>query len=223
MQSDIDDARYKSTVRSCAEQCEPRDDYQNCTRDLYITRGCVRRMCCHNNDLCNSAARLTSISLAVILVFVGSTVWVGTADLRNILEIQEVPVAALERTSCSSREQWLKSISKSMELDQPRTEVERFYLQTGTIDKLSQSSNARRSTDFSMKEWRSSTLLSRPAFRHQMLYFESFKQQASGGKRHCSSQCRNYAFQNMIVSLRSLELAGFYVPDDSFTTTSAAV
>ncbi|GFR89377.1 hypothetical protein ElyMa_002541300 [Elysia marginata] len=82
MQSDIDDARYKSTVRSCAEQCEPRDDYQNCTRDLYITRGCVRRVCCQDDDLCNSAGRSTLTGWAVLLIGVGTAAW-AAASLTN--------------------------------------------------------------------------------------------------------------------------------------------
>lgn len=81
MQSDIDDARYKSTVRSCAEQCEPRDDYQNCTRDLYITRGCVHRVCCQDDDLCNSApsGTFTTSRWAVVFVGVGVSLCVAAA------------------------------------------------------------------------------------------------------------------------------------------------
>ncbi|CAG5131051.1 unnamed protein product [Candidula unifasciata] len=54
MESDIDDNKYRSTVRSCADECIPHNDFINCSSELRTTRGCVKRACCNDDDLCNS-------------------------------------------------------------------------------------------------------------------------------------------------------------------------
>ncbi|XP_076461971.1 uncharacterized protein LOC143294382 [Babylonia areolata] len=58
MKSDVKATEYSSTVRSCAEQCQDQDDFPNCTEWQSITRGCVRRSCCSDDDLCNAAHTL---------------------------------------------------------------------------------------------------------------------------------------------------------------------
>ncbi|KAK7010484.1 hypothetical protein BgiMline_002092 [Biomphalaria glabrata] len=57
MYDDKDRYTYRSTVRSCADQCLPQDDFDNCTDVLHQTRGCVQRVCCDDDDMCNSASR----------------------------------------------------------------------------------------------------------------------------------------------------------------------
>lgn len=57
MHSDVGSATYSSVVRSCAENCMDQDDFrQNCSHWLLTTRGCVKRTCCNDEDLCNGAA-----------------------------------------------------------------------------------------------------------------------------------------------------------------------
>ncbi|XP_025095610.1 uncharacterized protein LOC112564765 isoform X2 [Pomacea canaliculata] len=57
MHSDVGSATYSSVVRSCAENCMDQDDFrQNCSNWLLTTRGCVKRTCCNDEDLCNGAA-----------------------------------------------------------------------------------------------------------------------------------------------------------------------
>ncbi|XP_070212270.1 uncharacterized protein [Littorina saxatilis] len=55
MQSDVTTTLYSSVVRSCAEQCVEQDDFFNCTDWQFTTRGCVRRNCCGDEDLCNAS------------------------------------------------------------------------------------------------------------------------------------------------------------------------
>nr|KAG5688101.1 hypothetical protein BaRGS_031294 [Batillaria attramentaria] len=76
MKSDVDTTLYMSTVRSCAEDCANQDDFDNCTDHQYTTRGCLTRMCCNDEDLCNSArpglsifSRWSALLLAVFASF----------------------------------------------------------------------------------------------------------------------------------------------------------
>lgn len=55
MVSDVSTTKYSSLVRSCAEQCVDQDDFLNCTKWMHTSRGCIRRSCCHDQDMCNSA------------------------------------------------------------------------------------------------------------------------------------------------------------------------
>ena len=105
MQSDIGDARYKSTVRSCAEQCEPQDDYKNCTKDLYITRGCVRRMCCQDEDLCNTAhSKPASLWWLAAVVTPAIAVWLSATLVESwgLLEPSVVQGSAVMNSSFNS-------------------------------------------------------------------------------------------------------------------------
>ncbi|CAL1538354.1 unnamed protein product [Lymnaea stagnalis] len=58
MMSETEKVTYKSTVRSCADECIPQNDFNNCTIEQYTSRGCVRRVCCDDSDMCNSAPGL---------------------------------------------------------------------------------------------------------------------------------------------------------------------
>ncbi|KAH9513388.1 hypothetical protein Btru_034813 [Bulinus truncatus] len=68
MYSEDDKKKYQSTVRSCADQCIPQDDFANCTDTLYHTRGCVHRVCCDDNDMCNSAPNVMSWWWCVFII-----------------------------------------------------------------------------------------------------------------------------------------------------------
>lgn len=46
---------HKSTVRGCSTNCIERNDFMNCTEIEKTSRGCVRKDCCDDKDLCNSA------------------------------------------------------------------------------------------------------------------------------------------------------------------------
>lgn len=83
MQSDIGTTKYSSTVRSCSEDCLDQDDFENCTDWLYTTRGCLKRMCCDDEDLCNAATQQPVAFLqrwnCVLLVLVGAVViWLSS-------------------------------------------------------------------------------------------------------------------------------------------------
>ncbi|XP_059177472.1 uncharacterized protein LOC131956878, partial [Physella acuta] len=74
--------KYTSTVRSCADECIPQDDFlnNNCTDDIYTSRGCVQRVCCDDNDLCNTAEN--SFSNFLTLVLTSSACWWISSVLR---------------------------------------------------------------------------------------------------------------------------------------------
>ena len=55
MHSTLYDKQFVSTVRSCAWDCVPQNDFSNCSRDLYSSRGCIEKLCCNDNDLCNNS------------------------------------------------------------------------------------------------------------------------------------------------------------------------
>lgn len=61
MYSTMDNMVYESTVRGCAWDCLPKDDFQNCSSELHGSRGCVTRNCCRDNDLCNQGSRTNSV------------------------------------------------------------------------------------------------------------------------------------------------------------------
>ncbi|WAQ93588.1 hypothetical protein MAR_006059, partial [Mya arenaria] len=46
---------HTSTVRGCSRECKSRDDFNNCTMLQQTLSGCVRKDCCSDTDLCNSA------------------------------------------------------------------------------------------------------------------------------------------------------------------------
>ncbi|KAH3706146.1 hypothetical protein DPMN_065526 [Dreissena polymorpha] len=64
---------HSSIVRGCASRCMSRDDFENCTHQLHTSRGCVRKDCCSDNDLCNSAHPLFEIpsyfNVKIIFIF----------------------------------------------------------------------------------------------------------------------------------------------------------
>ncbi|KAJ8306640.1 hypothetical protein KUTeg_017185, partial [Tegillarca granosa] len=63
MYSTTDHVKYFSTVRGCAWDCEYQNDFDNCTADLYSSRGCIRKLCCADADLCNSSSPVTKKKL----------------------------------------------------------------------------------------------------------------------------------------------------------------
>ncbi|KAL5007644.1 hypothetical protein ScPMuIL_016450 [Solemya velum] len=75
MFSTTDNRKYVSTVRGCAADCQSKNDHENCSRELYTTRGCIKRTCCSDQDLCNSSHRVAShrtlngISIVLLCVF----------------------------------------------------------------------------------------------------------------------------------------------------------
>ena len=66
MYSETDQKGYRSTVRGCSTACQPRNDFMNCTRELKTTRGCIRKDCCHDSDLCNHSNIMTSSSYVAL-------------------------------------------------------------------------------------------------------------------------------------------------------------
>ncbi|XP_033762521.1 uncharacterized protein LOC117344032 [Pecten maximus] len=69
MFSTTDNRKYKSTVRGCAWDCLDKNDFTNCTRDMFSSRGCIEKSCCADKDLCNRASSLTErtrISMFVV-------------------------------------------------------------------------------------------------------------------------------------------------------------
>lgn len=76
----MDNMVYESTVRGCAWNCLPKDDFQNCSSELHGSRGCVTRNCCRDNDLCNQGSRtnsvLTSSHLSCLFLLVLSSYFV---------------------------------------------------------------------------------------------------------------------------------------------------
>jgi hypothetical protein len=70
MQSDIKaNTMFSSTVRSCAEKCEAQDDFVNCTIWQLSIRGCVKRTCCDDDDLCNSASTHRGVKTVTALLW----------------------------------------------------------------------------------------------------------------------------------------------------------
>ena len=69
----MDNRIYDSTVRGCAWNCLPKNDFQNCSTELHGSRGCVVRNCCRDNDLCNEGSRtnvlVTSLHFLYMYVF----------------------------------------------------------------------------------------------------------------------------------------------------------
>ncbi|WAQ93586.1 hypothetical protein MAR_006057 [Mya arenaria] len=57
MLEETENANYihMSTVRGCSSECTSRDDVINCTLQQRTSRGCVRKDCCSDTDLCNNA------------------------------------------------------------------------------------------------------------------------------------------------------------------------
>nr|XP_022309365.1 uncharacterized protein LOC111115075 isoform X2 [Crassostrea virginica] len=72
MYSTMDNRIYDSTVRGCAWNCLPKNDFQNCSTELHGSRGCVVRNCCRDNDLCNEGSRtnVLATSLHFLYMFV---------------------------------------------------------------------------------------------------------------------------------------------------------
>ncbi|XP_060601396.1 uncharacterized protein LOC132754732 isoform X1 [Ruditapes philippinarum] len=60
-------ALHTSTVRGCSHNCIERNDFVNCTKQLKTSRGCVRKNCCDDDDLCNSANK-TSHNLIYYMI-----------------------------------------------------------------------------------------------------------------------------------------------------------
>ena len=58
----------KSTVRGCSTDCSPKDDFTNCTHDLRTTRGCVKKDCCADADLCNGTPAMTTRILSQVVL-----------------------------------------------------------------------------------------------------------------------------------------------------------
>ena len=61
-------ALHTSTVRGCSTGCLDRNDFQNCTNQLKTSRGCVRKDCCNDGDLCNSSHKITYNFFSVISI-----------------------------------------------------------------------------------------------------------------------------------------------------------
>ncbi|XP_052805440.1 uncharacterized protein LOC128234880 isoform X1 [Mya arenaria] len=60
---------HTSTVRGCSSGCKSRNDFSNCTHQQRTSRGCVRKDCCSDTDLCNSANTLQiGLSLPMIIM-----------------------------------------------------------------------------------------------------------------------------------------------------------
>lgn len=69
MYSTMDNKIYYSTVRGCAWNCLPKNDFKNCSSELHGSRGCVTRNCCRDNDLCNKGTSVVSSSqLSFLLI-----------------------------------------------------------------------------------------------------------------------------------------------------------
>ncbi|ESO99854.1 hypothetical protein LOTGIDRAFT_173458 [Lottia gigantea] len=78
MYSTEDDVKYKSLVRSCAEDCSSSNDFYNCSNDLYTTRGCIKRSCCDDEDLCNNSHKnFTAFTIQLIIVVCGILMFFG--------------------------------------------------------------------------------------------------------------------------------------------------
>ncbi|XP_021363861.1 uncharacterized protein LOC110457086 [Mizuhopecten yessoensis] len=72
MYSTTDNRKYKSTVRGCAWDCLNKNDFINCTRDMFSSRGCIEKSCCTDKDLCNAAVSLTenvNTRISFIVIF----------------------------------------------------------------------------------------------------------------------------------------------------------
>ncbi|XP_048754631.1 uncharacterized protein LOC125665791 isoform X1 [Ostrea edulis] len=69
MYSTMDNKIYYSTVRGCAWNCLPKNDFKNCSSELHGSRGCVTRNCCRDNDLCNKGTSVVpSSQLSFLLI-----------------------------------------------------------------------------------------------------------------------------------------------------------
>lgn len=64
---------HKSTVRGCSTDCIERNDFLNCTEQLKNSRGCVRKHCCDDGDLCNSASDLPTFVQSLFYTVILST------------------------------------------------------------------------------------------------------------------------------------------------------
>ncbi|CAH1788017.1 unnamed protein product [Owenia fusiformis] len=78
----IDKRDYDSTVRSCSSgQCEPQNDFLNCTEGIKLNPGCIRRTCCNDRDLCNAAIRTipekeSLFMTTIVILIIGKTLQV---------------------------------------------------------------------------------------------------------------------------------------------------
>ncbi|XP_061185676.1 uncharacterized protein LOC133193760 isoform X2 [Saccostrea echinata] len=72
MYSTMDNRIYDSTVRGCAWNCLPKNDFKNCSSELHGSRGCVTKNCCRDSDLCNTGPRVLTSSnmLYLIVIFI---------------------------------------------------------------------------------------------------------------------------------------------------------
>lgn len=99
MYSTMDNMVYESTVRGCAWDCLPKDDFQNCSSELHGSRGCVTRNCCRDNDLCNQGSRtnsvLTSSHLSCLFLLVLSSYFVTWKYFYLLLKMLFIFVGTL--------------------------------------------------------------------------------------------------------------------------------
>ena len=71
MFSKLDHRQYESTVRGCSSNCVQRDDFpSNCSTLLRESRGCIKRTCCQDYDLCNSVTRTSALTELILIMFV---------------------------------------------------------------------------------------------------------------------------------------------------------
>ncbi|XP_062583658.1 uncharacterized protein LOC134245387 isoform X1 [Saccostrea cucullata] len=68
MYSTMDNRIYDSTVRGCAWNCLPKNDFENCSSELHGSRGCVTKNCCRDSDLCNTGSRVVTSSNILYLI-----------------------------------------------------------------------------------------------------------------------------------------------------------
>ncbi|XP_060586412.1 uncharacterized protein LOC132742109 [Ruditapes philippinarum] len=61
-------AMHTSTVRGCSTDCMDKNDFTNCTHKLKTSRGCVRKDCCNDGDLCNSTYQISYNFYSVIFL-----------------------------------------------------------------------------------------------------------------------------------------------------------
>jgi len=67
-ETDTGTMEHRSVVRGCSAMCESRNDFESCTEQQLTSRGCVRKDCCNDGDLCNDVSSLYShVSSSVIL------------------------------------------------------------------------------------------------------------------------------------------------------------
>jgi hypothetical protein len=72
MLEESDDGRpfavHTSTVRGCSTNCIDRNDFTNCTNKLKTSRGCVRKYCSNDGDLCNNTTQISYNLYPVIFI-----------------------------------------------------------------------------------------------------------------------------------------------------------